>query len=101
MPYDYAHDSDSDLLIANGDFVVGESTLQHQAIIVKLQPGELRQYPKTGVGIDNYLLAEGAENLQQEIQKNFEADGMKVRSIDFEVSTDGLTIVPIVNAFYP
>ncbi len=86
MPQDYLLDANDDLQITGGDFVVGESTLQHQSLLVRCKKGELRQYPKTGVGMENFLLDETLADAYPEIQKQFEADGMKVRSI--EVLTD-------------
>ncbi len=99
MPQDYLHDDDDDLLIVNGDFAVGESTVQHQSLLLRMQKGELRQYPKTCIGIDDFLLAEDAEDMRQEIQKQYEADGMKVRSVKFTQVENGLK--PIIDAFYP
>jgi hypothetical protein len=95
MPVDYTLTND-DLTIANGDFVKDESTLQHQSLLIRLKKGELRQYPKTGVGIENYLLDESSGDAYPEIQKQFEADGMTVRSID--VYEDGSVKT---QAFYP
>ena len=81
MPQDYLLDNDYDLRIENGDFVVGESTNQHQDLLMILEKGELRQFPATGVGIKRFLNDDNMGDLYGEIIKQFEADGMKVKSL--------------------
>lgn len=87
MPQDYLHDDDFDLKIENGDFVVGESTQQHQQLLLLLEKGELRQYPKTGVGLKTFLNDDNIGDLNQEIQKQFEADGMTISKL--KIFSDG------------
>jgi hypothetical protein len=98
--YDYAHLND-DLKIANGDFVVSESTAQHQSLLTRLKKGELRQFPKTGVGIDDFLLDDAPGDVFQEIQKQFEADGMVIREIDIDIDEANGKLIPKINALYP
>jgi hypothetical protein len=84
-------DSDFDLLIQHGDLAVGEATYQHQAILLKASPGEVKQSPTTGVGIDNFLLDEDKSLLLREIRSQFTKDGMSVRKVDM-TSNGTLTI---------
>ena len=81
MPADYLHTDNHDLLIQSGDFVVGESTTQHQDLLMLLNKGELRQYPKTGVGIQSFLNDDAIGGLYGEIQQQFRADGMTVNKL--------------------
>lgn len=81
MPNDYLYTEDMDLLIADGDFVVGESTFQHQQALLIAEKGELRQYPLTGVGAKSFLNDDKIGDLYPEIQKQFEADGMVVKTL--------------------
>jgi len=81
MPKDYLHTAD-DLMIADGDFVQGESNLQHQQLLLRLKKGELRQYPKTGVGVDDFLLDDAPGDVYLEIRKQFEADKLLIRKIN-------------------
>lgn len=99
MPEDYLH-IDDDLQIANGDFVQGETSAQHQSLLLRMKKGELRQYPKTGVGIDNFLLDDVPGDIYGEIQKQFEADGMTIRKMDVSFSDDGTKLEPEIDAFY-
>lgn len=82
MPQDYLLDSSFDLRIEDGDFVVGESTAQHQDLLIHLEKGELRQYPKTGVGIKSFFNDDQVGALYGEIQQQFEADGMTVKKLE-------------------
>ena len=99
MPVDYLH-IDDDLMIANGDFVKGESTLQHQSLLIRLKKGELRQYPKTGVGIEEYLLDEEAGNAYAEVRKQFEADGMSVGKIEIFINESRGELSANIDAVY-
>lgn len=100
MPTDYLHDND-DLLIQDGDFVVGESTLQHQSLLIRLKKGELRQYPKTGVGVDDFLLDDAAGDIYLEIQRQLEADGNVIRGITVRLNEDENKLETEVDAYYP
>ncbi len=88
---DYLLDTDFDLRIEGGDFVVGDSDLQHQQLLMGLEKGELRQYPKTGVGLTNYLVDDNIGDLYQEIQRQFENDGLLISKL--EVSSEGIVNV--------
>lgn len=80
---------DFDLLIEGGDFVVGESTRQHQQLLLVVEKGELREFPLRGVGANTWLNEDsGALNINAEIKREFEADGMKV----LQVATVGNTV---------
>jgi hypothetical protein len=87
MPFDYKHTAEDDLLIQGGDFVVAETTLQHQSLITRIEKGELRQFPKTGVGINSYLLDDNTGDAFQELQRQYKADGMIIRKL--QVFSDG------------
>lgn len=100
MPADYLHDND-DLLIADGDFVVGESTQQHQSLLIRLKKGELRQYPKTGVGVDDFLLDDNAGDIYLEIQRQLEADGNVIRDITVRLNEVENKLETEVDAYYP
>jgi len=69
-----------DLKIALGDFVAGESTPQHQKLLLLACPGNIMQYPEVGVGIQNFL-NDDRDDMMTEIRSQFEKDGMKVASL--------------------
>lgn len=90
MPTDFLLDGDLDLRIENGDFVAGESTLQHQKLLLLIGKNELKENPIVGVGIENYLDDESPADMHREIRLQFTKDGMKVKSI--KTVTGNLTI---------
>ena len=73
-------DTDGDLLIVAGDLVMGESTVQHQQLLLTTTKGEWKQNPKVGVGIDNFLNDDSTNDMMNEINYQFTQDGMKVNS---------------------
>lgn len=75
-------DDEFDLLIKNGDLVIGESTYQHQQLLLLAEKGEIREFPTRGVGIRTWLLDDQAGNLNGAIKREFEADGMRVESVN-------------------
>lgn len=84
MPNDILLDDDFDLLLLNGDMVIGEATRQHQALLLLTSPGELREFPMRGVGLQHWLLDDTAKgDVTRRIKQEFEADGMTVVRIRY------------------
>lgn len=79
---DFLLDDDLDLLISDdGDLVVGESTAQHQKILILADKTELKEVPMRGVGARRFLEDHAPDNLAREIRTEFAADGMTVNKI--------------------
>lgn len=78
---DFLLDDNFDLLIVDGDLVIGESTAQHQKILILADKGEFKDVPMRGVGALKYLEDHSPDNLAREIRQEFSADGMKVNKI--------------------
>ncbi len=78
---DFLLDDNFDLLIVDGDLVVGDSTSQHQKILILADKGEFKDVPMRGVGALKYLEDHSPDNLAREIRLEFSADGMKVNKI--------------------
>ena len=53
MRQDILLDSNNDLQLYNGDFVIDNSDQQHVEHIVHAQKGEYKNYPITGFGVVN------------------------------------------------
>ncbi len=88
---DFLLDIDNDLQIANGDLVTGESTLQHQNLLLISSKGAWKENPTVGVGAAGFLKDEDVNGLLAEIKQEFEKDGMKVNSIEYKddkITTD-------------
>lgn len=68
--------TDYDLAIEDGDFVVGESDNQHIELIINTATGAWKQTPTLGVGIIKYSGSSGQiGRLRTEINVNLKADG--------------------------
>ncbi|GIZ10290.1 hypothetical protein [Flavobacterium sp. UMI-01] len=82
-------DDNLDLKIENGDFVVGESTAQHQKLLILADKTEFKEVPMRGVGARRFLEDSDPSNLAREIRTEFTTDGMTVNKIQI---ADDLTI---------
>lgn len=82
MPNDILLDENFDLKIANGDFVVDESTYQHQACLLMASKGEYKANPTIGVDSKRFLESERPDEYARTIRQEFVGDGMEVKSID-------------------
>ncbi|MNE49225.1 hypothetical protein D3C80_1437280 [compost metagenome] len=81
MPQDILLDENLDLLIVDGDFVIGESTAQHQKLLILSDKCEFKDVPMRGVGARRYLEDNSPDNLAREIRQEFSIDGMTVNKI--------------------
>lgn len=79
--FDMILDEAGDLQIKNGDLVIGESTDQHQRLLLLATKGEFKQSPLTGVGLINFLNDENPGNLKTEIRKQITSDGQLIKSL--------------------
>lgn len=75
---------DGDLTFRNHDFAIGESTLQHQRLLLVTYPGEWKTNPLVGVGLTDWLNDERSGNLITEVRRQFKSDGMEVAYITYE-----------------
>ncbi len=92
---DFLLDEDFDLIIANGDFVIGESMAQHQKTLILIDKGEFKEVPARGVASRRYLESETPDDLAREIRQEFTKDGMVVKTINIDAN-----LVIQVDAYY-
>ena len=88
MITDILLDDDKDLIIKDGDFVVGDSIKQHQEILLMSDKGNIRQSPAIGVGVMSFFDDEDTDGLIREVRKQFVRDGMTVKTLN--VGSDGI-----------
>jgi hypothetical protein len=87
---DFLLDDDGDLLITDGDFVVGESDTTHVEDLIDASPGEIREDPTKGVGIVRYQGSVGKEGeIKRRVRLNLAADGYRVDNVQI---TGGLEL---------
>ncbi len=72
---------DGDLLIQDGDIVLGDSDDQHNQHLLVAAPGLIRRSPLSGIGMQarlkGQLSLKEADKLNQEVQLQLQADGVQ------------------------
>ena len=99
---DFLIDSTGDLIIQDGDLVIGESDDQQKEILLVSEKGSFKENPAVGVGLQDFLEADGAD-LLGEMRRQFIADGMVIDSASSGVVVNGsgqLVTQFFVNAHY-
>jgi hypothetical protein len=81
MRTDILLDANFDLQYNNGELVRGESTAQHQLLLLVCNKGDFKRHPTSCVGAYNFLKDTNNGALLQEIKKEFERDGMAITSL--------------------
>lgn len=73
-------DEDNDLLIVNGDFVLGESEEQDIKMILQAVKNDYKQFPELGVNLVEHIESSGNSlKLKQDIKINLRMDDIKKR----------------------
>ena len=86
-------DDTGDLLIENGDFVVGDSNQQHVESILLSQKGEFKEFPLVGFGIVNYIKSDTPEvKFKRDLKIQLEYDGFNNAKIDLSNGFENLKI---------
>ena len=73
-------DETGDLSCNNGDFVVGDATLQHQHDLLSASEGEYKFDPLVGIGLIDFLDDEDPSAMMKKIRVQFGKDGMNVKT---------------------
>ncbi|MDL2290426.1 hypothetical protein LJB95_03380 [Paludibacteraceae bacterium OttesenSCG-928-F17] len=74
--------------LITGGLVVGDIQKQNQAIIINMQPGEIKGAPQMGVGIDDMLLSSEALLYKHRIREQLEDDGYEIEHLEIEITPD-------------
>ncbi|MDR2147717.1 MAG: hypothetical protein LBE91_14785 [Tannerella sp.] len=61
---------------------IGDVTKQNTAVILYMQPGEWKEQPTVGVGIDNILLDKDYLLYKHKIRQQLDAEGMQVNHLE-------------------
>lgn len=88
---DIVLDDQNDILIENGDFIIGDTDNQNQKLIVIANKGEFKEFPEVGVGIQNMLSDDDPTDVLIEIKRQLEYDGMQID--DVSLTQDGKLII--------
>ncbi len=83
-------DEDGDLLIRNGDLVIGDADGQVIADNLLLSEGQLRYAPMAGIAVQNAVLAKGTPtSMMHRIQQKLKSD----KATNISVRWNGTQIV--------
>lgn len=95
---DFLQDKNGDLLIRDGDFVIGESDQQHVEDTLISFPGWWKENPLDGVGVQSFLNSSGQEQtLARKIKLELESDGYQVNNPSVKFVNGQLEINPNAN----
>lgn len=87
MANDILLEDNGDFKVSNGDFVVDYSDDQHIDLIVRSNPGDIKDHPLLGIGIDKYLNSPFSQGIQQRIMRDvrlhLQSDNAKNISVMF------------------
>lgn len=76
----------NELLFYGGDLESGESTEQHQQLLLLSNKGDWREYPTVGVGLVDYLKDDDLHTVLSDIKSEFQTDGMRIKTIALDES---------------
>jgi hypothetical protein len=75
-------EASGDVTSYQGDFVIDDSTRQHQVHLLLSIEGEFKQNETTGVGAINFIDDEGPANFTRKVRQQFTNDGMDVSQVN-------------------
>lgn len=73
-----------DVVIRNGDFLVGEAKQQATFLTLATNKGDFRANPDVGLSLASYVNSEDQDVMLAEITRLLEADGFTINSLGFE-----------------
>jgi hypothetical protein len=74
-------DDTYNLLIENGDFIIGDNISQQQQLLLATNKGDWKENPLIGCGLANYINDENIEKMKYEIMRQYKADGLIINDI--------------------
>lgn len=79
-------DSNIDIMFADGDFVIGDSTMQNQYLILATHKGEWKENLYVGAGLEDMIGDDDVTYWKHRIREELKRDGMKVTGIEIKGS---------------
>lgn len=78
---DIALDENEDIDLSSGDFIITESTAQHQKQLLLNYKGDFKENPTLCVGAFSYLDDENFSGLVRAVNIEFSRDGIEVHDV--------------------
>jgi hypothetical protein len=82
--------TDFDLDIQNGDFVIGRSDEQQQEVLMLATQGDFKQNPEVGIDLISFINESEIEKMVDAVREQFTYDGMKVSKVSYDEQTGDL-----------
>lgn len=79
-----ALDNDFDIKISNGCFLLEETTNQDIAVVLTVNPGEIKELPKLGVGIEGITNDDDLSLWNSSIRDNLKKAGLEVDHVNVD-----------------
>lgn len=89
---DYLLDENGDLLIKDGDFVVGPSDDQHIEDIIQSFPGEWKQFPIIGCAIIADIKTQHPQNTMNKIKTQLQSGGYQLDRLSVTIENGVLKV---------
>ena len=84
--------TDSDLVVTNGELTIGDTLYQNQYIILQAQKGDLKEYPLMGVGIEDITNDDDLAEWKRRIRDEMKKDGLTVTKTEINTQTGEILI---------
>lgn len=92
---DFILEDSGDLLIRNGDFVIGNADGQHENDILQTVPGEYKINPQVGCDLGRFLKSNTSESeIKNVVKRQLELDRFQVDSIEIQYTEGGFLVIP-------
>lgn len=83
---DILQDQNGDILISNGDVVIGESDLQEVGEIIQANPGDIKNDPIIGVGLNKYIKGKVSNHfVEAEVKTHLKRDDKNYNQIKKQI----------------
>lgn len=93
MRLDYLRDENGELLIVDGDYVIGPSDQQHVIDILESQQFEYKEFPLIGFGAINYIKRiVNEDEFKRDLKIQLAYDGYSDATIDLSQGIENLKI---------
>jgi|SRR5690554_6909599 len=92
---DIVTDNNGNLQFTSGDVMLVDATHYHTRDILQSEPGEYKETPLIGVGIQSFTHEENVQELKSTIRRELQRDGQRVDTVKIDDKGDIL-----INSWY-
>ncbi len=86
---------DSDIVIENGDFKIGESIYQEVDVLLQIPQGGLRENGYFGIDLANQLDEDGSVNFEAELKKQLKLDKKRLKTYHINGANLNIDVEPL------